>query len=65
MGWKPLHPDQRRQRFRRQRAWLADWRCPFERQRLLARSKRSAKSIIVPLGITGAIVAGIVLLGAA
>ena len=65
MGWKPLHPDQRPQRSRRQRERLADWRCPFERQRILARWKRWARSIMVPLGITGAIVAGAMLLGAA
>jgi hypothetical protein len=65
MGWKPLHPDEQRQRFRRQRQLLADWRCPFERKRILARWKRSAKSVIVPLGITGAIVVGVMLLGAA
>jgi len=63
MGWQPLHPDQRRQRYRRQRALLADLRCSFERKRLLARWKRSAKSILVPLAVTGAIVAGILLLG--
>jgi hypothetical protein len=65
MGWKPLHPDQRRQRFRRQRERLTDWRCPFERKRIIARWKQSAKSIMLPLGITGAIVAGVILLGAA
>jgi len=63
MGWQPLHPDQRRQRFRRQRALLADLRCPFERKRLLARWKRSAKNILVPLAVVVAIVGGIVLLG--
>jgi len=42
---------------------LADLRCSFERKRLLARWKRSAKSILVPLAVTGAIVAGILLLG--
>jgi hypothetical protein len=64
MGWKPLHPDQRRQRFRRQRELIADLRCPFERRRRIARWKRAAKNILVPFGIIGAIVVGILLLGA-
>jgi len=62
MGWQPLHPDQRAQRFRRQRAILGDLRCPFERKRLLARWKRSAKNILVPLAVIGALVMAVMLI---